>query len=113
MIGVLVGMAAVGLSGSAADEPPDESQAVGGLDFLDAVEVPIVNGEVFVGDGDGRPVTDPGVDDCRVHRDGEEREITDFLLVEPGRHRIGVVLLDRLTRQTSYQVHSVSTPDAS
>jgi hypothetical protein len=32
------------------------------------------------------------------------------LLVEPGRYRIAVGLLDRLTRQASYQVKSVSLP---
>jgi VWFA-related protein len=82
MIGLLVAMAAVGLAGWAADDPPDEAQAVGGLAFLDEVEVTIVNIEVFVRDKDGRPVTDLGVDDFRVYQDGEERAITNFLLVD-------------------------------
>jgi VWFA-related protein len=82
MIGLLVVMAAAGLAGWAADDPPDEAQAVGGLAFLDEVEVTIVNIEVFVRDKDGRPVTDLGVDDFRVYQDGEERAITNFLLVD-------------------------------
>jgi VWFA-related protein len=82
MIGLLVVMAAVGLAAWAADDPPDEAQAVGGLAFLDEVEVTIVNIEVFVRDKDGRPVTDLGVDDFRVYQDGEERAITNFLLVD-------------------------------
>jgi len=34
------------------------------------------------------------------------------LLVEPGSYRVAVGLFDRLTRQSSYQVFSASTPDA-
>jgi hypothetical protein len=81
MIGLFVAMAAVGLAGWAADEPSDEQQAVGGLAFIDEVEVTIVNAEVFVRDKDGRPVTDLGIDDFRVSQDGEQRAITNFLLV--------------------------------
>ncbi len=79
--GLFVLVAAAGLVGWAAEESEDDQQAVGGLAFLDEVEVTVVNLEVFVRDDDGQPVTDLGTDDFQVFQDGDEREVTNFLLV--------------------------------
>jgi VWFA-related protein len=79
--GLFALMAAAGLGGWAADETPAEQELVGGLAFVDEVEVTVVNIEVFVRDKDGNPVTDLGIEDFRVFQDGEERELTNFLLV--------------------------------
>lgn len=83
--GLIVLMAAAGLVGWAAEETRDDRQVVGGLAFIDEVEVTIVNLEVFVRDKDGRPVTDLGIDDFRISQDGERREITNFLLLNETR----------------------------
>jgi len=82
IVGLVVLMAAATLVGWAADEGRDEQQAVGGLAFLDEVEVTVVNLEVFVRDKDGTPVTDLGIEDFEVFQDGDRRELTNFLLVD-------------------------------
>ena len=80
--GLILLMAAVGLVGWAADEIGDETEAVGGLAFLDEIEVTVVNIEVFVRDKDGTPVTDLGIDDFEVFQDGQPRELTNFLFID-------------------------------
>ena len=70
-----------GLAGWAGNDESATSDLVGGLAFLDEVDVTVVNIEVFVRDKDGSPVTDLGIGDFRVFQDGERREITNFLLV--------------------------------
>jgi VWFA-related protein len=56
----------------------DPGDVVGGLGFVDQVEVTVVNIDVFVRDRDGRPVTGLGRDDFRLVQDGIEREISHF-----------------------------------
>lgn len=50
--------------------------------FEGAVEVPVVNVEVHVLDGDGRPVAGLRPEDFEVYEDGERVEITNFYAVE-------------------------------
>ncbi|MDX2435865.1 MAG: VWA domain-containing protein [Acidobacteriota bacterium] len=80
--GLLVLLAAAGLIGWAEDDVPAEKERVGGLAFVDEVEVTVVNIEVFVRDKDGVPVTDLGIDDFEVFQDGEQRKLTNFMLVD-------------------------------
>ena len=80
--GLILLMAAASLVGWAVDEGQDDQRPVGGLAFLDEVEVTVVNLEVFVRDKDGTPVTDLGIDDFEVFQDGERRKVTNFLLVD-------------------------------
>ncbi len=65
-----------------AEEPTaaQRPKAIGGLAFVDEVEVTVVNLNVHVTDKDGRPVTDLAREDFRVFQDGDERQITNFEL---------------------------------
>jgi len=56
----------------------DREQVVGGLAFVDQVQVTVVNIDVYVRDRDGRPVTGLTRGDFRLLQDGVEREISHF-----------------------------------
>ena len=62
-----------------ADGP--EEKPVGGLEFIDEVRVTVVNVDVFVRDGKGRPVEDLGRDDFRLFQDGKQVEISNFAVL--------------------------------
>jgi hypothetical protein len=51
---------------------------VGGLSFLDEVEVTVVNVDVFVRDRAGRPVGGLAASDFRVTQDGLEMPLSNF-----------------------------------
>jgi hypothetical protein len=89
--GPLVAMAAFGKAEWAAEDPPDEQQA----DLQHRA----------------REIAIPVAGYPRISH--LSLSINQQLLAEPGRHRIAVGLVDRLTWQASYHVHSGSTPDAS
>jgi VWFA-related protein len=78
--GVLVLVAAGGPGAAQENEPQHEP--VGGLAFLDEVEVAVVNIDVFVRDKDRRAVTDLTIGDFEVLQDGQRRELTNFLFIE-------------------------------
>lgn len=67
-----------------ADEPEEvEDQgirAVGGLTFIDEIELTIANLVVHVTDKKGNAITDLGKEDFEIFHDGERREITNFRL---------------------------------
>ena len=75
MLAVAVGSAS---GGYCQTEPAPTPQAVGGLSFVDEVEVTVVNVDVFVRDRDGRPVDGLGAAEFRVTQDGLEMPITHF-----------------------------------
>ena len=60
---------------SSGDDRPD---VVGGLAFVDEVELTVVNIDVFVTDKDGVAVTDLTANDFRVLQDGQEKRVTNF-----------------------------------
>jgi VWFA-related protein len=60
-----------------AQQPPQEG-AVGGLTFIDEVEVTVVNVDVFVRDRDGNAVTGLNEEDFRLLQDGQERKLSHF-----------------------------------
>ena len=67
----------------AAQEPPttdDPPGVVGGLTFIDEVELTVVNIDVFVTDNSGQPVTDLVMDDFLVLQDGGQRQLSHFAL---------------------------------
>lgn len=74
---VLGGFAAV-----TAQEEGVEDQAVGGLSFLDKIEVTVVNIEVYVRDKAGAPVSGLTIDDFEVFQDGQLRNLTNFLFID-------------------------------
>ena len=68
---------------ASAPAPPttdDRSEVVGGLAFVDEIELTVVNIDVFATAKDGRAVTDLEADDFRVFQDGQERTLSHFAL---------------------------------
>lgn len=84
VIAVLTAAAAAAGWAGAGEDP--QHGLIGGLAFLDEVEVTVVNIEVFVRDKDGRPIMDLGIDDFEVYQDGELRALSNFLLVKESMH---------------------------
>jgi len=67
----------------AADDEPEQEQTlrpVGGLTFVDEIELTIANLVVYVTDKKGHAITDLTTEDFSVYQDGERREITNFKL---------------------------------
>ena len=56
----------------------EKEDAVGGLAFVDEVQVTVVNIDVFVRDRDGKPVTGLSEEDFRLRQDGAERKLSHF-----------------------------------
>lgn len=82
----------------ASAEKPDtdrSDEVVGGLSFLDEVEVTVVNLSVFVTDKKGEAVTDLTAEDFAVFQDGEPREITNFSVYTEERYE-NLLSADRL-----------------
>jgi VWFA-related protein len=65
---------------SAADDTGEQS-AVGGLEFIDEVQVTVVNVDVFVRDGKGQPVDGLDRGDFRLLQDGKPVEISNFAVL--------------------------------
>ena len=70
----------IGLSSqfAAAQEETGSPTPIGGLGFVDEVDVRVVNVDVFVRDGAGRPIKDLGREDFRLLQDGKEVPISNF-----------------------------------
>jgi VWFA-related protein len=79
MMLIVVGVAA---GGWAQSEDEQAERPVGGLEFVDEVQVTVVSVDVFVRDKKGRPVTDLTVDDFVVLQDGIEMPITHFAALD-------------------------------
>ena len=60
-------------------EPDAADERVGGLEFIDEVEVTVVNVDVFVRDGKGRPIPGLTAEDFRLLQDGVEMPISNFV----------------------------------
>jgi VWFA-related protein len=71
----------LGAPGWSISDTPEEQAPVGGLEFIDEVRVTVVNVDVFVRDGKGRPVDDLGRDDFRLLQDGKEVGISNFAVL--------------------------------
>ena len=68
-----------GVSAQEQQADGNRPEVVGGLAFVDEVELTVVNIDVFVTDN-GRAVTDLQADDFRVLQDGRERQLSHFAL---------------------------------
>jgi VWFA-related protein len=64
-----------------------DQSPIGGLKFIDEVEVTVVNVIAHVTDRGGKPVTTLSKDDFEVFQDGQEREITNFQLITEADYR--------------------------
>jgi VWFA-related protein len=62
------------------DETVGRTEPVGGLAFMDEVEVTVVDVVAYVTDKDGTAVEDLTKEDFRLYQDGEERPISNFQL---------------------------------
>ncbi|MCP4899270.1 MAG: VWA domain-containing protein [bacterium] len=67
---------------SAPEEGSEKStiQPIGGLEFVDEIDVTVANVIVHVTDDDGSPITTLTKDDFKVFLDGHEHKITNFQL---------------------------------
>ena len=66
---------------AAADEKEGEGpRSIGGLTFIDEVELTVVNVVAHVTTSSGKIVTDLTKDDFRIYQDGEPKPITNFHL---------------------------------
>ena len=76
----------------AADEQEEKPEPIGGLTFIDEIEVTIANLVVFVTDKKGNAITDLEKEDFEVLQDGEKKQITNFKLYtdEIIRHQLEV-----------------------
>jgi VWFA-related protein len=63
---------------TAAGQEVEKEEAVGGLAFVDEVQVTVVNLDVFVRDRDGKPVTGLIEKNFRLLQDGQERTLSHF-----------------------------------
>ncbi len=75
---VLLALAAAPLG--ADEEVETKLRPVGGLTFVDEIELTIANLVVYVTDKQGRAITDLTSEDFEVYQDGEKRQITNFKL---------------------------------
>jgi VWFA-related protein len=75
-------VAALVLSVTPAVTQDDESglRPVGGLTFVDEIELSIANLIVYVTDKKGRAITDLIADDFEIYQDGDRKQITNFKL---------------------------------
>jgi len=71
-----IAIVAVGLT--AAGQEVEKEKVVGGLAFVDEIQVTVVNLDVFVRDRDGRPVTGLSEEDFRLRQDGTVRKLSHF-----------------------------------
>jgi len=73
-------LALTSASAQAPPTPDDRSEVVGGLAFVDELELTVVNIDVLATDKDGHAVIDLEANDFRVFQDGQERELSHFAL---------------------------------
>jgi VWFA-related protein len=78
LLGIVITMTPIGGAQTPTEEA--EPRPVGGLTFVDELEVTVVNIIAHVTDGKDRPVTDLTREDFRILQDGVEKEITNFQL---------------------------------
>jgi VWFA-related protein len=71
----------IGTSGLSVADDTGEQSAVGGLEFIDEVQVTVVNVDVFVRDGKGQPVDGLDRGDFRLLQDGKPVEISNFAVL--------------------------------
>ena len=79
---LILTLAGPGIPIAAQEEPEQEKtlRPVGGLTFVDEIELTIANLVVYVTDKKGRAITDLTTEDFLIYQDGERREITNFKL---------------------------------
>jgi VWFA-related protein len=78
---LLAAVVAAGLGAADEQDPTgNQDQPIGGLTFVDRVEVTIANLAVYVTDKKGRAVTDLQAEDFQVFQNGVKKQISNFKL---------------------------------
>ena len=90
-------------SAPAPPAPDDRSEVVGGLAFVDELELTVVNIDVLATDKDGHAVIDLEMDDFRVFQDGQERELSHFALYTEE-------VISRITEASAGELSPLSPP---
>jgi VWFA-related protein len=90
-------------SAPAPPTPDDRSEVVGGLAFVDELELTVVNIDVLATDKDGHAVIDLEADDFRVFQDGQGRELSHFALYTEE-------VISRITEASAGELSPVSPP---
>lgn len=75
---VVTSLAVLAVASMAGAQETETQGAVGGLAFVDEVQVTVVNIDVFVRDRAGNPVTGLTEEDFRLSQDGSERKLSHF-----------------------------------
>jgi len=90
MMTILTMTLVVAVSVAAQDSDPEPADPVGGLSFVDEVQVTVVNVDVYVRNKKGLPVEGLGPEDFKILQDGVEMPVSNFaeLNAEVIRHRI-------------------------
>jgi len=90
MMTILTMTLVVAVSVAAQDSDPEPEDPVGGLSFVDEVQVTVVNVDVYVRNKKGLPVEGLGPEDFKILQDGVEMPISNFaeLNAEVIQHRI-------------------------
>jgi VWFA-related protein len=78
LLAMIIGLAA---QFAAAQDEAGDPTPIGGLGFVDEIDVRVVNVDVFVRDSAGRPVTGLGREDFRLLQDGGEVPISNFAVL--------------------------------
>ena len=111
---VLVVVATVfSVTGMAQEADEAISERVGGLAFVDEIQVTVVNVDVFVRDRKGRPVEDLGVDDFKISQNGVEMPISNFaeLNAEVIRHRVAEAAMEVPVQAEDPEEGTRATPE--
>jgi VWFA-related protein len=81
IVWVLIALLALPAVPRAADEEEQEGlRRIGGLTFVDEIELTIANLVVYVTDKKGVAITNLSKDDFEIYQDGEKKKITNFKL---------------------------------
>ena len=83
IVGMLVLALVLSVAPIAADEEDEDRESlerIGGLAFVDRIEVTVANLVVYVTDKKGRAVTDLTKDDFEIFQDGDRKQISNFKL---------------------------------
>ena len=77
---LVTALALPAVPGIADEEEPEGLRPIGGLTFVDEIELTIANLVVYVTDKKGLAVTDLTKDDFEIYQDGAPKQITNFKL---------------------------------
>lgn len=99
---LVVAVAVFSVAGVAQEADEANPEKVGGLAFVDEIEVTVVNVDVYVRNRKGMPVKGLGIDDFTISQNGVEMPISNFaeLDVEVIRHRMAQAAMEGPTEAT-------------